>query len=345
MMISDDKPTPYYGTRVLVLGATGFIGRWVARALSAQRAKLYLTVRDAAAAESIFDRYEINGTPLVIDLRDFAAVREMITTVQPDITFNLAAYGVDRKETDETTAYQINAQLVYSICQVLCALNPSAWRGQSFIHVGSALEYGLIGGNLREDSPTLPTTLYGRSKLVGTQLFVQSCRAYGVRGVTARLFTVYGPGENDDRLVPALIRLSRTDTPLDLTAGDQKRDFIYVEDVAEALLRLGLANAEWGEIVNVATGKLTDVRRFVETAACVMGVPANRLNFGVLPYLMEEMHHSRVPIDKLQNLTGWSPLIDIETGFRKTLEFSEREHAGKNLQYELKSFARKADHA
>ena len=81
-----------------------------------------------------------------------------------------------------------------------------------------------------------------------------------MRAVTARLFTVYGPGEHCGRLLPSLIEAARAEKPLELTAGTQLRDLTYVEDVAEGLLRLGLAQAEPGSVVNLATGHLTMVR-------------------------------------------------------------------------------------
>ncbi|NIP76477.1 MAG: NAD-dependent epimerase/dehydratase family protein, partial [Xanthomonadales bacterium] len=75
---------------------------------------------------------------------------------------------------------------------------------------------------MAEDSVPNPTTLYGRSKLAGTLQFRRACQRTGLRGLTARLFTVYGPGEHPGRLLPSLIEAAETDEPLELTAGLQK---------------------------------------------------------------------------------------------------------------------------
>jgi nucleoside-diphosphate-sugar epimerase len=104
-----------------------------------------------------------------------------------------------------------------------------------------------------------------------------------------------------------------------LTSGEQKRDFIYVEDVSEALVRLGIAPAAPGDIVNLATGCLTSVRDFVETAARILKIPEDQLRFGELPPLPEEMHHSEVTTERLRRLTGWAPSTMIEEGIRKTI--------------------------
>ena len=287
----------YRGVRVAVLGASGFIGRWVARKLCAAGACAYLVVRDPASAAGTFARYEISGEIVEADLSDTAAVGEIYRRIRPAITFNLVGYGIDPGERDEAISYRMNAALPKEICEAAAAWKDSTWAGQHFVHAGSALEYGEIGGDLREDGGTRPTTVYGKSKLQGTQLVAERCAALGLRGLTARLFTVYGPGEHAGRLLPSLIQASRTGEPLNLTAGTQRRDFTYVGDVADGLLRLGLAEGvEPGVVVNLATGELVSVRDFIEGAAAVLKIPSANLRFGALPTRLEEMNHDESPL-------------------------------------------------
>ncbi len=138
--------------------------------------------------------------------------------------------------------------------------------------------YGKAGGDLAEDGPALPTTLYGRTKLQGTRVLAEGGPALGLRAITARLFTVYGPGEHPGRLLPALLQAARTGRPLELSAGTQCRDFTYIEDVAEGMLRLGRSAGD-NTIVNLATGRLTSVRTFAETAAGILGIACSNLRF------------------------------------------------------------------
>ena len=125
------------------------------------------------------------------------------------------------------------------------------------------------------------------------------CGSAGLQALVARLFTVYGPGEHEGRLLPTLLNAARTGQPAELTNGLQQRDFIYVEDVAEGLLRLGLSCGTPGEVVNLATGHLTTVRECAETAARVLSLSAERLRFGTLPTRAEEMQHDPVTLDRL----------------------------------------------
>jgi nucleoside-diphosphate-sugar epimerase len=296
----------------------------VARTLCRHGANLSLVARDKANARRIFSSLEVTGEIIEADLGNHSEVLRLLHDIRPSIIFNLAGYGVDSSERDEEVAFQINVRLVESICQAMATIKDQDWRGQQIIHTGSALEYGATSSNLSEDSSPCPTTLYGKSKLAGTRALARLCGAHEISGITARLFTVYGPGEHPGRLLPSLIETARTGDALPLTAGDQRRDFTYVEDVADMLLRLGLASASAGEVVNLATGRLTSVRDFAETAARALGIPAERLKFGVLPMRGEEMKHSQVTTEKLRRMTGPFSFTSIEEGIRKTKDLENR---------------------
>ncbi|RMF58465.1 MAG: NAD(P)-dependent oxidoreductase [Calditrichaeota bacterium] len=311
----------YENLPVLILGASGFIGRWIARYLSGTRCSLFLVVRDSRRSRKIFNEYTVNGELIEIDLTNFSDVTSTIKNIKPSIIFNLAGYGVDPSERDPEQARLMNADLVRVLCENLRVFSEPKLENLQLIHIGSALEYGTIGGNLSEDSIPHPTTLYGQTKLTGTETVKTYGQKYGVRGITARLFTVYGPGEHPQRLLPTLIEAARNQHPIPLTEGFQKRDFTYVEDVAEGLIRLSVCNAPPGQIVNLATGKLTTVREFVKIAADVLNIQDNFLQFGALPTRKEEMNHDDVSIDQLKQFTGWTPPTSIREGIQRTIAF------------------------
>lgn len=310
-------PDSYRGVRAAVFGASGFIGHWVARALGASGAHVILVARRGSSLDRRLDRS--GTTVLEVDLSSQRAVRKAITASRPAIVFNLAGYGVDRSERDEQMALTINAELPRWIAESLAAPDESSWAGQQLVHAGSALEYGEISGDLSEASEPQPTTLYGQTKLAGTLAVQRACADLGIRGLTARLFTVYGTGEHAGRLLPTLLDATRHNEPIALSAGMQRRDFTYVEDVAEGLLRLGtVSSALPGEIVNLATGLLTEVKVFVTESARVLGIAPHRLHFGALPARAEEMQHDPVSIGRLGELIGWVPATGVAEGVRRT---------------------------
>jgi nucleoside-diphosphate-sugar epimerase len=195
------------------------------------------------------------------------------------------------------------------------------------VHAGSQLEYGPVRGVVEEALDPRPDTAYGRSKLEATRALEAWSRLHGLACISARLFTVYGPGEHAGRLLPSLIEVAATGRPLDLTSGAQRLDFTYVEDVAEGLLRLGVAAAPAGDVVNLARGEIVAVRDFVEQAAEILGIPRGLLRFGARPDRPEEMRYSGVSNEHLRAITEWSPPTDVAGGIRRTLEWSNRSNA------------------
>lgn len=304
-----------------MLGPTGFIGRATWPLLRRLGATLALACRHPPDGAESGPGVEW----LSADLADPGAAAGLLERTAPQIVFNLAGYGVDPAQRDPGTAEAINARLVEGLGRALLQSESADWPGCRLVHCGSALEYGDCDGDLVEETEPRPTTLYGRTKLAGTRALEALGREEGLASVTARLFSVYGPGESEHRLLPALARARREGRPIELTEGRQERDFVYVEDVAEGLLRLGLARPAPGEVVNLATGRLTSVRRFVETAARILGIEAVDLRFGALPTRGEEMYHRPVSTERLLRRTGWTPPTDVEQGIRRTVS-QERGH-------------------
>ncbi|HXG43476.1 MAG TPA: NAD(P)-dependent oxidoreductase [Gemmatimonadales bacterium] len=311
----------YRGVRCLVLGAGGFIGRWVARGLVLAGADLVLAVRDPGAAAAVCARWRIRGRVIRTDLADPGRIVALLEEVRPAIVFNLAGYGVDRDEQDPRQAEALNATLPAVLAESLARHQDPTWGGLQLVHAGSALEYGTASGDLDERSVPNPTTLYGRTKLAGTRAVADQAASGRLRAVTARLFTVYGPGEHPGRLLPTLIEAATGTAPIPLTAGTQRRDFTYVEEVAAGLIALGRLPGCEEPVLNLATGCLTAVREFVETAANVLGIPPERLGFGARPTRPEEMEHEPVAVGRLERLLGWTPRIPPAEGVRRTLEF------------------------
>jgi nucleoside-diphosphate-sugar epimerase len=309
----------YQGLRVLVVGSSGFVGRWVAKALAAQGADLHAAARDQERSRAVLAAAGVDASVHQLNVLDHACILALVRRIQPALTFNLAGYGVDPFERDVEMAYRINVSALEALYTAVASTERPAWRGLDLVHVGSALEYGAVGGILAEETSPRPTNTYGRSKLEGTLRLQQASQRLHFKAVTARLFTVYGPGEHSGRLLPSLQQVARSDGPIPLTEGNQKRDFTYVDDVAEGLLRLALLGSKSGEVVNLATGRLTTVRAFAETAARSLHIRRNRLQFGALPTRAEEMEHLEVRVERLNQWIGWVPSQSIESGIQKSV--------------------------
>lgn len=318
----------YRHKKVCILGAAGFIGRHLARRLTSMGAQLDLIVREPHSAAAIFSAYGIEGNIITLDIQHHpSALLPFYKEFKPNITFNLAGYGVDRSETDPESAYAVNCNLLRTIAKAAAEIKHPDNNGQDIIHTGSALEYGEANGNLSEASNVNPTTLYGQSKLAGTKMLQQCSLEFGLQATTARLFTVYGPGEHTGRLLPTLTLAAQSGETIPLTAGLQQRDFTYVDDVAEGLLRLGITEAQQHQnlqcpgIVNLASGHLTSVREFIEIAANELHIEPQQLQLGAIPVRHEEMQHLPVTNRQLRKLTRWQPELTIAEGVNRNMTF------------------------
>jgi uncharacterized protein YbjT (DUF2867 family) len=120
MYTSESILEAYRNIRVLVLGANGFIGRWVSRLLTRAGAQLSLAVRNPDLAKQIFMVYQVDGTLYRVDARELTQVESLFSMVKPQITFNLAGYGVDPRERD--------GQDAADQCRAACNLPPGAFR-------------------------------------------------------------------------------------------------------------------------------------------------------------------------------------------------------------------------
>jgi nucleoside-diphosphate-sugar epimerase len=310
--------SPLHGRRVLVLGASGFIGRWVVRALLERGAQVLAQVREPRRLSA----WHAGGAEvLVADLAATKSGTELLERAAPELVFNLLGFGVAKDERDPLLHQRLNALLVL---ELLFALRKGgSWSGPRLVHVGSALEYG-DARTLDEEATPRPREPYGRAKSVATAA-IADMRAE-VASVVVRPFTVYGPGERPGRLVPTLMAARHAAGRIPLSSGHQKRDFVYVEDVARALVELSELPAETlqsgrypfdAPCLNLASGALTPVREFVLALADEFGIARERLGFGDLPPLLEEMHHPPVPVERLQAALGWRPSSDPRAGLRR----------------------------
>ncbi len=324
--------TVYRDVPVLILGATGFIGRWVARYLTAAGAELHLGVRSREGLKTLEREYGIRGRPVEMDLERGRSLTAAVRGRRPAIVFNLAGYGVAREETDPGKSQRINADGVSLLVSELVGGDSAPeWPGLRLVQAGSVLEYGPVGGDLDEETVARPDTVYGKSKLEGTAHIVEAVTRGTLAAVVARLFTVYGPGEHPGRLLPTLIAARTTGGLVPLTLGAQRRDFLWVDDAARGLLRLGAtpspspAAATPGPepIVNLCTGRLTEVRSFVREAAALLGIPEERLGFGLRTDPRPELEHLPATAARLRARVGWVPGTLPREGIRRTLDFLE----------------------
>jgi nucleoside-diphosphate-sugar epimerase len=281
--------------KILVTGATGFIGSHVTRELVQQGHEVHALVLPEVSRQLIAD---VQSSLHFIEA-DLLSPSFALPPVSFDVCIHLAWYV----EPGKYLHSPLNQDFVRASL-VLAKYSPR------FIAAGTCFEYALTGEPLTESSRTEPRTPYAQAKL---DLF----HALPAGSAWVRFFYQYGPGEHPQRLVPVVISKLLHNEPVPLVLGDRVRDFLYIEDVATAVCAVatsGLTGA-----VNIGSGRRTTVRDIAGKIADLLGRP-ELLQFGAIPYRPDE------PLDILADntklcSTGWRPSYDLSSGLRATIKW------------------------
>ncbi len=298
--------------RVLLTGATGFIGSHVIRCLLARDCEIMILMRPQSDPWRIADVLP-HLHVIHADLADVSNVADDICAFAPDVTVHLAWYGVGNRHRNDP-------QQVSNISATLNLLDVAHRAGtHSWIGLGSQAEYGVYNRAISEDTPANPTTLYGVVKLSTCLLTQRLCRIYGMRWVWLRLFSSYGPGDHPGWMIPyVILTLLRGERPA-LTAGEQRWDYLFVEDVAEAICSVMVKSNAQG-VFNLGSGEAHTVRSIVERIRDLID-PSLPLGFGEIPYRPDQIMHLQADITRLRQATGWKPMVSLDEGLKHTIDW------------------------
>lgn len=282
--------------RVLVTGATGFIGSHVARVLLAADRDVAAVVRPGSSLwrlEDVVDRLEV----FPCDLADATSLRAELERWRPEACIHLAWYAEPGKyltARENIPALEASLGLLDELIRADC--------GQ-VVMTGTCAEYDTDLGYLREDGPVRPATLYAATKLSLNLIASQVAASAGISFVWARLFYLYGPYEDERRLIPALIRALLRGQSFPATAGEQVRDYLHVADMAAALWTL--AEQRVSGTVNVCSGVPVTMRQLMEAVAETTGND-HLIQFGAIPYRDWDPRFICGDNSRL-HATGWRP--------------------------------------
>jgi nucleoside-diphosphate-sugar epimerase len=269
---------------------------------------------DLARLAPIQDRVAIKRA----DITDADAVDSVVAQARPDACVHLAAAGAVVREDGLEPLIAANA-----VAPVLLAEALARSGARRLVTAGSSSEYGTVEGPMDEAAAARPDDIYGVTKLAGGLLARISAVRHGLEATHLRLFSVYGPGEDRRRLVSSLIHALLAGVPLPLTPGEQVRDFVYVDDVAQALLEAVGRPGVDGHTFNVGTGVQTTVRELATIVADQTG-GHHLLRFGELPYRQDERFCWRASTTRAEQMLGWRAGTSLSKGIARTLEYARR---------------------
>jgi len=293
--------------RVLVSGATGFIGRNCLPGLLGLGYEVHALRSESpqpAAGPVVWHR---------IDLLDLASIPDLLSRVRPTHLLHLAWYAVPGKYSDSPH----NFHWVEASLELLRQFH--AHGGKRVVMAGSSFEYDWNYGFCSElITPRVPTTVYGTCKKLMFNLLDDYSKATQLSAAWARIFFLYGPCEHPGRLISSVICSLLRGEPARCSPGNQVRDYMHVQDVADALVAIMHSNVQGP--VNVASGSYGPIKDILRR----VGQKLNReelIHLGALPSRPSDVPLLIADTSRLFNDVKWRPRYDLENGLDHTIEW------------------------
>ncbi len=300
--------------RCLITGAAGFVGACLARRLVAERAEVHGIVRDRSNLWRLEDiRHQLHLHTL--DLADANGLTALVEEIEPDVIYHLAAHGGYPEQTDVDAMLHANVLGTWNLLRACERIDY-----QLFVNAGSSSEYGFKSAPMREDDLLEPNSYYAVTKATQTHLCRYVARSQQRPLVTLRLFSVYGPYEEPTRLIPTVIRNCFAGRALSLVAPDTGRDFVFIDDVVDALMLTDQLAQHAGEVFNIASGQQRTVREVVEQLVALTGANV-KLNWDAMTQRIWDSPHWIAEVSKARDLLGWRAATSLENGLTRTVEW------------------------
>ena len=317
------------GARVLVTGASGFIGSHLTRRLVDDGADVHALT---SAVSSVYPTRLVDLRDDIVlhegNLNDQGAMRALARVVRPEYVFHLGAYthvGKSWERIDECT--QTN---VAGTVNLLRAIEDTGYR--RLVFTGTSEIYGAIEVPFREDAAVDPGSPYAVSKYAAERFCRMLHRGRGWPIVLLRPFNAYGPAQSPDRVIPEVIVRALEGRELQMTSGTQTREFNYVVDLVDGFVRTALTPGIEGELLNLGCGEEIAVADLATKILALMGDPIE-VKIGALPERPNEIPRMCSDSTKARELLGWEPAHTLDDGLQRTIEWYERELKSPNSSF------------
>lgn len=299
---------------ILVIGASGFVGANLLRAILAVR-------DDVVGTRFSGDSWRLDGihtaNQCFLNLEDLYSVRSALTRVAPRTIFDCASFGAYSFEQDAERIHTTNYLSLIRLLEEVSKLDVKA-----YIHAGSSSEYGFNASGPAETSLLQPNSHYAVSKAAASHVISYFGKARNLPVANLRLYSVYGPYEDSSRLIPVLCERAMQGTLPRFARADVTRDFIHVDDVSAAFVSAALAMTPEiaGESFNIGTGVATRLDTLATLAQGVFSISAPPV-FDPGAGRAWDVDNWYASPARAASILGWKAEISLEEGLRRTFSW------------------------
>jgi len=298
--------------RILVIGGTGFIGQHLINRCLEDTSNITCI----NLAGRLFKEKYLNSVEVIqADITRQSQLHYALGGKSFDYVFNLGGY-IDHSPFLEGGRNIVDVHYTGTLNLLNQVFTPSL---KKLVQIGSSDEYGNGPSPQSENLREAPISPYSAAKVGATHLIQALSKTEGLPGVVVRLFLVYGPGQDDRRFLPQIIKGCLDGRTFPTSAGEQLRDFCYIEDVVEGLILSAVKPKAVGHVINVASGQPITIRAVIEKV--VELISNGQPDFGAYPYRTGENMALYGDISLANRLLGWSPETNLEEGLKKTIEY------------------------
>lgn len=293
--------------KLLVTGATGFLGSHVAERIKKINIQSFLFAGHEDREKKVHK----------MDLADVGAIRQIFTDTKPDIVIHLGGM-VDLTRDFQVAKDCIDTNLLGTlhIVESMRTVKPKL-----LIYVSTEEIYGSAPIPYRETSLPHPPSPYAMTKLGGEHLSAMYGGYLGFPVVILRVGTMYGPAETEKRFIPSVIMKALRNETIPLNSGKKARDYVFVEDVARALIAcLDLQKSEGSEVINIGGGTSYSLR-LVARKIVALCHSRSDIHFDVFPDRILESDIWHMDITKAKKFLNWEPKISLDQGLRQTIAY------------------------
>ena len=300
-------------SKILITGATGFLGANLAKFLYNDNKNISILINKNSnlwRINDIIKQIDVNH----VNIKNKNKVYEKIKEIKPDYVYHLATYGVHPSQNNLDEIIKTN---ILGTSNILHALEKYGIK--RLVNVGSGFEYGKGKNNIKETDCLNPLTPYGITKVTQSLLVKYFSELKNIPSVTLRPFTPYGRMESKGRLISDIMISIIKNKPLNLSSMYTYRDFIFIDDVLDALKKAANVPKIEGEIFNIGSGKATSIKKIVDTSMkLVKNKPEIKWNSNK-PRSMDKFQSiSFSDLKKSKKLLKWEPLISLEKGLENS---------------------------